>query len=235
MPMIVRFGFWWSHWILAYSFHRSWVFWVRVPLFFLWCVFYLWALRFLSSTCSSLLEWPSTMFLVCQKGLFISRISVWFFFLRFSISLFNSSFIFCVVFFISYISLLYCPLFYFGVCRGPLWIHWVVSVSSQVFYLWCGQIYCCFCQAEALLLYSCNCLISSSPSKKEQFNLGYSFQSWEASSVIHLSWLWEVRLLPSFSQTLLLFPPLFTESSAPCPTLVLWGMFSIPPHPHCQC
>jgi hypothetical protein len=34
----------------------------------------------LSSTCSSLLEWPSTVFFIWLKGLFISRISVWFFF-----------------------------------------------------------------------------------------------------------------------------------------------------------
>jgi hypothetical protein len=34
----------------------------------------------LSPTCSSLLEWSSTVFFVWLKGHFISRISVWFFF-----------------------------------------------------------------------------------------------------------------------------------------------------------
>jgi hypothetical protein len=37
------------------------------------------------------------------------------------------------------------------------------------------------------------------------------------------------------SQLFLLFPPLFTESWAPCPTPILQGRFSIPPHPYCQC
>jgi hypothetical protein len=38
----------------------------------------------LSSTCSSLLEWASTVFVCLTIGTFISRISVWFFLLWFS-------------------------------------------------------------------------------------------------------------------------------------------------------
>jgi hypothetical protein len=57
----------------------------------------------LSATCSSMLEWLSSMFFYLTKGIFISWISVSFFFLRFSISLFNSSFISCVILFILYI------------------------------------------------------------------------------------------------------------------------------------
>jgi hypothetical protein len=38
----------------------------------------------LSSTCSCLLEWSTTIFFIWLKGLFISRISIWFFFVRFS-------------------------------------------------------------------------------------------------------------------------------------------------------
>jgi hypothetical protein len=33
IPMILRFGLWWSHWVLAYSFHSFWVVWVRFILF----------------------------------------------------------------------------------------------------------------------------------------------------------------------------------------------------------
>jgi hypothetical protein len=54
----------------------------------------------LFSTCSS---YCSSFPLL--KGLFISRISVWFFLLRFSMSLINSSLIICVVLFNSSISL----------------------------------------------------------------------------------------------------------------------------------
>jgi hypothetical protein len=25
VPMILRFGLWWSQWVLAFAFHRSWV------------------------------------------------------------------------------------------------------------------------------------------------------------------------------------------------------------------
>jgi hypothetical protein len=49
----------------------------------------------LSSTCSSLLEWPSTVFCV----------SVWFFYLRFSIFLVTSSLIFFICIFNSFLSL----------------------------------------------------------------------------------------------------------------------------------
>jgi hypothetical protein len=44
------------------------------------------------------------VFFIWFKELYMSSISVWFFFLRFSISLLNSSFISYAVFFISYIS-----------------------------------------------------------------------------------------------------------------------------------
>jgi hypothetical protein len=26
--MILRFGFWWSQWVLSYAFHRSWFVWL---------------------------------------------------------------------------------------------------------------------------------------------------------------------------------------------------------------
>jgi hypothetical protein len=51
--------FWWSHWVLVYSFHSSWDFCLRVLLFFL---YYLFDFEILSSTCSSLLEWSSSVF-----------------------------------------------------------------------------------------------------------------------------------------------------------------------------
>jgi hypothetical protein len=90
--------------------------------------------QILSSTCSSLLEWPSTVFLVWLKFLFIYRISVWFFFLRFSISLLNSSFVIFVVIFNSYISLFIASLFHFHVCWSTFWVPLFVSVSSYVLY-----------------------------------------------------------------------------------------------------
>jgi hypothetical protein len=37
--------FWWSHWILAYSFHRSWVVWLDFFCFFLYFLFYVCSLR----------------------------------------------------------------------------------------------------------------------------------------------------------------------------------------------
>jgi hypothetical protein len=73
---------------------------------------------------------------VWLNWLFISRISVWFFYLRSSISLFNFSFIFCVVIFNSYISLFWFPLSHIGVVE-VLWSHLFISVSSHVHYFWC--------------------------------------------------------------------------------------------------
>jgi hypothetical protein len=61
----------------------------------------------LSSTCSSLVEWLSSIFFTWLKEYYISRISVWFFFLRLFISLLNSSFTSCAMFFISLISHLF--------------------------------------------------------------------------------------------------------------------------------
>jgi hypothetical protein len=46
-------------------------------LFNFYFIFKLWDSVF---HCSNLLEWPSTVFFVWLKGVFISRISVWFFF-----------------------------------------------------------------------------------------------------------------------------------------------------------
>jgi hypothetical protein len=82
----------------------------------------------LSSTCSSLLEWSYTVLFVWLKGLFIYSISVWFFFLRFSISLVNSSFIYFVVIFNVYIS--FCIISFVS-----LWCLVMSSLSSFI----------CFC------------------------------------------------------------------------------------------
>jgi p-aminobenzoyl-glutamate transporter AbgT len=76
-------------------------------------------------------------FFVWLKGLFGSKISVWFFFLRFSISLFNSSFIFCVIIFNSCISLFTVSFVSFWCFWNPLWVPLFVSVSSHVLYFWC--------------------------------------------------------------------------------------------------
>jgi hypothetical protein len=57
------------------------------------------------------------------------------------------------------------------------------------------------------------------PSKMGQFSFEYSLQSRETCSAIYHS--------PTFSQPLLLFPLLFTESSAPCSTPSLRGRLSI--------
>jgi hypothetical protein len=54
--------FWWSNWALAYSFHSSGVVWLRVLLFFSWISILSSSSYILSSTCSILLEWPSTVF-----------------------------------------------------------------------------------------------------------------------------------------------------------------------------
>jgi hypothetical protein len=129
---------WWSCWVLAYSFHSSWVVWLRFLLFFSLISILSSSSEILSSTFYSLLEWPSTVFFVWLMGLFISNISVWFFFLMYSISLFNSSFMFYVVFFISYIS-------FFIVSFGSLWYLLKSSLSSFI----------CFC------VFSCSLFLVS--------------------------------------------------------------------------
>jgi hypothetical protein len=108
------FFFFSAHDLQIWSFKESLNFWVfllqllslfsKNSTFFLLNLFCLWALKF----CFPLV-------LVCWNGFqlyclsdlrnFISRISVWFFFLIFSMSLLNSSFISCTIFFISYITL----------------------------------------------------------------------------------------------------------------------------------
>jgi hypothetical protein len=45
----------------------------------------------------------------------------------------------------------------------------------------------------------------------------------------------DLLVTPPCSQPLLLFLPLFTESSAHCPTPILWAKFSIPTHLCCLC
>jgi hypothetical protein len=105
MAMILGFGFLMELLSSCVFFHSSWVVWLRFLLAFS-----------LISSLSSGSEICLLLVLICYsglplccfvwlKGLFISRISVWFFLLRFSISLFNFSFIFCVVFFNSYLFL----------------------------------------------------------------------------------------------------------------------------------
>jgi hypothetical protein len=49
MTMILRFGFLWSHWVISYSFHSSWIVWLRFLLFFFfnfYFIFKLWYLVF---------------------------------------------------------------------------------------------------------------------------------------------------------------------------------------------
>jgi hypothetical protein len=54
---------WWSHWVLVYFFHSSWIAWLRVLLFFSLISILPLSAEILFYTCSSLLEWPSTAFL----------------------------------------------------------------------------------------------------------------------------------------------------------------------------
>jgi hypothetical protein len=95
-----------------------------------------------------------------------------------------------------------------------------------------------FCQATAVLPYSCNSVWFLPQ------NNG-AIQFWVLPSVPgdHLkdsspAPIWEVGLLSHLcSQLLSLFPPSFTESSAPCltPSPHSQGRFSVPPHPCYQC
>jgi hypothetical protein len=71
---------WWSLWFLVYSFHSSWVDWQRFLLCFSLISISSLSSEILSSTYSSLLEWLSAMLFIWLRGLFISRISAWFFF-----------------------------------------------------------------------------------------------------------------------------------------------------------
>jgi hypothetical protein len=80
------------------------------------------------------------VFFVWLKELFISRISAWFFFLRFSISLFTLLLYFVLSSLIHMSLFLLCSLFHFGVCLSPLKVHLFVSVSSHVLYFWCLKI-----------------------------------------------------------------------------------------------
>jgi hypothetical protein len=75
--------FWWSLWVPTY--HIPFIaleFFIKS--FFFFNIYFILSSEILSSTCSTLLEWPSTVFFVWLKGFFIYRISIWFFFLRFS-------------------------------------------------------------------------------------------------------------------------------------------------------
>jgi hypothetical protein len=60
-----------------------------------------WSIEILSSTCSSLLEWLSTVFCVWHEELFISKVSAWFF-------VFETFYIFAKLHF----NILYCLLYF---------------------------------------------------------------------------------------------------------------------------
>jgi hypothetical protein len=62
-PWFTRLVFSWSHWIPVYSFHSSWVFCLRVLLFFSFISILSLSHDSLSSSCSSLLWWLPTVFL----------------------------------------------------------------------------------------------------------------------------------------------------------------------------
>jgi hypothetical protein len=76
-PWFSGLVFWWSHWVLAYSFHSFWVFDLRFLLVFFFFNISVLSLisGILSSTCSSLLEWPSTVYLT--KGTFYFQEFCW--------------------------------------------------------------------------------------------------------------------------------------------------------------
>jgi hypothetical protein len=81
-PWFSKLVFWWSLWVPAYSFHSSWVFdWVVFSFNF----YFVLSSEILSSTCSTLLEWPSTVFFSLTKGTFdLQDFHLILFFLRFS-------------------------------------------------------------------------------------------------------------------------------------------------------
>jgi hypothetical protein len=102
-PWFSGLVFWWGLCFLIYSFLRTWVVWLIILQFFLYLPFHS-SSEILSSAYSSLLEWTSILF----------RISVSFFFLKFSISCVTSSLLLCIFTFNSFISL-FIVLFHFGV------------------------------------------------------------------------------------------------------------------------
>jgi hypothetical protein len=97
-PWLIGLVFEWNHWVLVCSFCSSWVFFVGTLLFFSLISIFPQTLKFCLQL--SLVCWSGfkNVYFIWFKELFIS---VWFFCLKFSISLLNSSFISCAVFFIS--------------------------------------------------------------------------------------------------------------------------------------
>jgi hypothetical protein len=63
-PWFSGLVFWWSRWVLAFSFHRSWVVWLIVLQFFPVIAISPSSSEILSSACFSLLEWPSILFCI---------------------------------------------------------------------------------------------------------------------------------------------------------------------------
>jgi hypothetical protein len=53
--------------------------------------------------------------------------------------LLNTSFLACAVFF-NFMYLLFTVLFHFEIYWSPVWVHFIVSMSSQVFYFCCLDI-----------------------------------------------------------------------------------------------
>jgi hypothetical protein len=89
----------------------------------------------LSATCSSLLEWPSTVvFFLDYRD---------FYFQDFCLILSSEVF---HIFVQLLLYILCCPLWCISlfivpfVCRGPLWVPLFVSVSSHVLHYWCLKI-----------------------------------------------------------------------------------------------
>jgi hypothetical protein len=130
---------WWSCWVLAFSFHSSWVVWLGI-LFFFFNYYLSLSPEFLSSTCSTLLEWPSTVLFVWLYRLLISRISVWFFLLRFSKSVINSSFIFCSCVFCSCISLFIVSFYSFWCLLRSSLSSFICFCVSRILCFWCLNI-----------------------------------------------------------------------------------------------
>jgi hypothetical protein len=99
----------------------------------------------LSPTWSTLLQWLSTVFFVWLKGLFIPRISVWFFFLRFYISLFN--------FFLHFVlsSLIHVSLFYSLLCFILVFVEVLSEFLNLFLCLHMFFIFCVFKFFECIL------------------------------------------------------------------------------------
>jgi hypothetical protein len=110
------------------------------------------------------------VFFVWLNRLFLSRISVWFFVLKFSMTLFNSSFTFCVVFFISYVS-------FFIVSFYSLWCLLKSSLSSFT----CFNVFLC-----SLFLVSQNILSPTSTfllTMSSIFSMSFSLTTFMISSL----------------------------------------------------